>query len=65
MGAECVGNLLVFVFIADDYGIGIEFDCLLYEQVGTVVGCEEFHLEKIAVLSDHIKGLSSDGTGGA
>ena len=65
MRLQGVCNFVVFVFVADDHGIGVEFDRLLYQKVCAVVGCQEFHFEEVPVLSYDIKGLSSDGTRGA
>ena len=65
MRLQGVCNFVVSVFIADDYSIGVKLDCLLYQQVCAVVGCQKLHFEEVPVLSYDIKGLSSDGTRGA
>ena len=65
MRLKCIGNFVVAVFVADDYSVRFEFYCLLYEKVSAVVGCQKLDLEKVSVLSDHIKGLSSDGSCGS
>ena len=60
MGLECFFHFFVFLLIADDYGVWIELQSLTDEEVGTVVGGEELHFKKIAMLSDDVKCLSSD-----
>jgi len=61
LGLEGICHLLVFLFAADYYIVGIKFKSLLNQQFGIVVGRYEFHLEQIAVLPDYIQGLGSDG----
>ena len=50
---------LVFVFVADHHCVGVKLNCLAYEQVCAVVGCEKFHFEKVSMLSDDIQSLAS------
>ena len=65
MRLKRISNFLVTVFVADDYSVCVEFDRLFYKKVSAVVGCQKLDLEKVSVLSDHIKGLSSDGSCGS
>ena len=52
-------DFIVFLFIADHYGVRIEFDSLLYQKLRAVVGCQQLHFEKVAMLPYDVKSLPS------
>ena len=56
-------DFLISFFVADDYSIDVKLNGLPYKQVRAVVGGKEFNLEKVAVLADDVKRLSSYGSG--
>ena len=55
-----MSDFAVLFFIADHHIVSIKLDGLLYQQLGTVVGCKQLYLEHVSVLPDDVKGLSSD-----
>ena len=65
MRLKRISNFLVTVFVADDYSVCVEFDRLFYKKVSAVVCCQKLYLEKVSMLPDHVKCLSSDGSCGS
>jgi hypothetical protein len=65
MRLKSFGYFLVLGFIAYDHSIGFEFDGLTYEKFRTVVGGKELDLEQVPVLTYHVQGLASYGSGGS
>ena len=65
MGLQRVSHFAVLVLVADDDSVCVKFNGLLYEQISAVVGCQQLDLEQVAMLPDHVEGLSADGSGGS
>ena len=63
MRLEGLSHFVVFAFVADYYCVGVEFNSLLYEELGTVVCSEKLYFEQVLMLTDYIESLSSDRTG--
>ena len=61
---ECLRHLGVLVGVADHHIVGLETDCLFYEEGRVVVGREKFYFEEILVLSHRVKGLRAYRPGG-
>ena len=59
-----VADLGIFVGIADDDVVDVKLARLFDQQVTAVVGGNEFHVETVRMLPDHIQGLAADGPGG-
>ena len=57
-------HLLVFVGVGNGHSVGVEFQGLLYEQVGVAASAEHFDSEEVAVAADDIESLGANGTSG-
>ena len=54
----------ILAFVGYGYGVGCEFQGLPDEQVGIAAGTEHFDSKEVAVTTDDIEGLCSDGARG-
>lgn len=55
-------HLLVFVGVGNGHSVGVEFQGLLYKQVGVATSAEHFDSEEVAVAADDIESLGANGT---
>lgn len=55
---------LVFAFVGDNDGIGVEFEGLGYQQVGIGACAEYLNGKEVAMSADDVEGLGADRTSG-